>query len=103
MLVDNKLNKLHINKSIDSYLSLQNNVVIAKGDSGASANYWRDEDKSILQNIHPNTSIKVTLPNNDPITSTQSGTLPLSNKLSSKAKEATVLPNLHSSSLISLG
>ena len=103
MLVDNKINKIHINKSIDSHLSSNKNVVIAKGDSGALANYWRDKDKRILQHIHPNTSISITLPNNNPINSTLSGTIPLSNKLLSKVKKATVLPNLHSSSLISLG
>ena len=102
MLVNNKINKLHINKPVDSHPK-SSNVVIAKGDSGATANYWRNEDVKVLQNVHPNTSIQVTLPNNHPINSTQSGTIPLSHKLSIKAKEATVLPNLHSSSLISLG
>ena len=103
MLVDNKINKLHINKPVDSHPSPTNHIVIAKGDSGASANYWRSEDIKVLQNMHRNTSINVTLPNNHSISSTQSGTIPLSNKLSTKAKEATVLPNLQSSSLISLG
>ena len=103
MLVDNKINKLHINKPVDSHLSSTNHIVIAKGDSGASANYWRSEDTKVLQNMHRNTSINVTLPNNHSISSTQSGTIPLSNKLSTKSKEATVLPNLQSSSLISLG
>ena len=45
MLVDNKINKIHINKPIDSDLSLNKNVVIAKGDSGTLANCWRDKDK----------------------------------------------------------
>ena len=53
--------------------------------------------------MHPNTSISVTLLNTEPIKSTLLGTLPLSNELISKAKEATVLPSLYSFSLISLG
>ena len=92
-----------MNKPVDSHLSSNNNIVIAKGDSGASAHYWREQDKAILQNIHPDTTVKVTLPNAEPISSTLKGTIPLSSKLTSKAKQATVLPNLHSSSLISLG
>ena len=92
-----------MNKPVDSHLSSNNNIVIAKGDSGASAHYWREQDKAILQNIHPDTSVKVTLPNAEPISSTLKGTIPLTSKLTSKARQATVLPNLHSSSLISLG
>ena len=100
MLNSNKINDLHNDIPADSH---HNTFVIAKGDSGASAHYWRDEDKAILQNTHPNTSISVTLPNAQHIPSTLSGTIPLNNLLSTKAKMATVLPNLHSSLLISLG
>ena len=100
MLNSNKINDLHNDIPADSH---HNTFIIAKGDSGASAHYWRDEDKAILQNTHPNTSISVTLPNAQHIPSTLSGTIPLNNLLSTKAKMATVLPNLHSSSLISLG
>ena len=103
MLVDNKINILHKNIPEDSHLSVKHKLVIAKGDSGASSNYWREQDKQILHNIKPNPNISVTLPNNNPIKSTSSGIIPLSHKLSSKAKTATVLPNLKSSSLISLG
>lgn len=92
-----------MNEPVDSHQSINQSIIIAKGDSGASANYWRDEDKAILQNIHPNTTVKVTLPNAQPIISTLEGTIPLSSKLSSKARQATVLPHLQSSSLISLG
>ena len=45
----------------------------------------------------------VTLPNSNSIVSETKGQLPLSCKLSPKAKEAIVLPKLQSSSLISLG
>jgi len=92
-----------MNEPVDSHQSINQSIIIAKGDSGASANYWRDEDKAVLQNIHPNTTVKVTLPNAQPIISTLEGTIPLSSKLSSKARQATVLPHLQSSSLISLG
>ena len=101
--IDNKINVLQNNKPVDSHQTVKTNVIIAKGDSGASSNYWREEDKQILRNLQPNSTINVTLPNNDPIKSTSNGTIPLSNMLSSKAKLATVLPNLKSSSLISLG
>ena len=101
--MNNKINILHNKTPIDSHLNANKSIVIAKGDSGATDNYWREKDKKILQNIQPNPNIKVTLPNNDPIKSTCSGIIPLSSKLSSKAKTATVLKNLQNSSLISLG
>ena len=75
-----------MNKPVDSHLSSNNNIVIAKGDSGALAHYWRDQDKAILQNIHPDTIVKVMLPNAEPISSTLKGTIPLSSKLTSKTK-----------------
>ena len=78
-------------------------VTIAKGDSGASKHYWRPQDKNCLTNVQPYTAVAVTLPNSSSITSETKGQLPLSTKLSSKAKEAIVLPQLQSSSLISLG
>lgn len=78
-------------------------VTIAKGDSGASKHYWRPQDKNCLTNVQPYTNIAVTLPNANSISSETKGELPLSNKLSSRAKEAIVLPQLQSSSLISLG
>ena len=86
MLVTNKINKLYINKPADLYLGLSKNIVIAKSDSGASANYWYDQEKYILQNILSNTSVNITLSNAESISSTLSGTIILSNKLSAKAK-----------------
>ena len=85
VLVTNKINKLHFNKPEDSY-HCSNSIIIAKGDSGASANYWHNKEKHILQNIKPNTSISVTLPNAQPINLASSSTIPLSNDLSEKAK-----------------
>ena len=101
-LVINKINNLYTNKPEDSHHYVTN-TVLAKADSGASGNYWRDKDKHVLANIKPDTIVSVNLPNAQPITSTLTGTIPLSNNLSTKAKQATVLPNPHSSSLISLG
>ena len=57
----------------------------------------------MLYNARPNTNISVTLPNNDPIRLTSSRIKPLSHELLAKAKAATVLPNLKSSLLMSLG
>ena len=46
---------------------------------------------------------KVTLPNNVSIQSTEKGNIPFSSKLSASAKDASILPGLESSSLVSLG
>ena len=78
-------------------------VVIAKGDSAATHNYWRKVDTQCLMSIKPVSPCNVILTNFDIMQSTHSGQLPLSNKLSTKAKDALILPKLTSSSLISLG
>ena len=96
----NILCKLLTDLPVDSNKS---STVIAKGDSGATNHYWRPEDKHVLDEIKKDTSIKVTLPNSQGIQSTDKGTLPISKYLSKKAQQATVLPQLSSSSLISLG
>ena len=79
------------------------NIVIAKGDSGASSHYLRSKDKSILSHIIKEQGPPVTFPNNVLSTANQSGQLPFSNKLSASAKKAMILPELQSSSLVSLG
>ena len=79
------------------------NTIIAKGDSGATSHYWREQDKKCLQNIEITPGPTVTLPNNTTITSTARGRLPLHDSLSREATTTAILPNLHSSSLISLG
>lgn len=76
---------------------------IAKGNSAASKSYWREEDIKCLTNIQPYTGHLVTLPNADMIAPSHKGVFQLSTKLSETAREATVLPALKSSSLISLG
>ena len=77
--------------------------VIAKADSGASHNYWRDEDKVILKNITLVNGPTVTLPNNLTLKSVEEGVIPLSPLLSNQATKASIIPGLTSSSLISLG
>ena len=76
---------------------------MAKGDSAASSHYWRDQDKTVLNNIKNCIGPSVLLPNNELISSTSRGQLPLSSDLSNAAKTAMILPKLTSSSLISLG
>ena len=79
-------------------------TVIAKADSGASKHYIREEDKNILCDIKNDPhGPTVQLPNDATITSTESGFLPLTSDLSTTAKKAHILPELHSASLISLG
>ena len=78
-------------------------MVIAKGDSGATSHYWRERDKSCLQQIENAPGPTVTLPNNSTITSTSRGKLPLHDSLSLQATTTLILPNLQSLSLISLG
>ena len=79
------------------------NIIIAKGDSAASKHYLKEKDSSVLSNIRPYSGTPVTLPDTDEIAPSNKGFLPLSNKLSQEAQTATTLPQLRSSSLISLG
>ena len=56
-----------------------------------------------MKNIKVIKGPEVTLPNNEAIQSDQQYQLPISKKLSTYAQKATVLPQLKSSSLVSLG
>ena len=76
--------------------------MIAKGDSGATSHYIREEDQSCLLNIQKHQGPTITLPDASTLTSTKLGTLPLPTTLSSKAKYANIVPGLKSASLISL-
>ena len=78
--------------------------VIAKADSGASRHYFRATDIQALKRVRfdPN-GPTVHLPNNETITSTVTGQLPFSDKLSTSARQAHVFNDLHSASLVSLG
>ena len=78
-------------------------IVIVKGDSGATKHYWRPKDKRVLNGIKEFQGPSVTLPNNANIKSAEKGNIPLSSKLTKTAKDASILPGLENSSLISLG
>ena len=99
--------KYYSSKLEHNYLSTSvsnNDVIIAKGDSGASSHYLTiDDAKKCLGNVKPYNGPPVTLPDSGEISPTHEGQLPLSEKLSNQAKRATALPALKSSSLVSLG
>ena len=78
-------------------------MVIAKGDSGATIHYWREENMTCLKDIIRAVGPNVTLPNNSVLQSDQQDQLPISSNLSKTAQQSTVLPHLKSSSLVSLG
>ena len=80
-----------------------NTQVVAKADSGASNNYWHQQDAAFLENITHNSSINTLLPNAQSITSKKQGQLTLHPSLSTQSQQAIVLPQLKSASLISLG
>ena len=102
--VNNKIIKPNYTcQTLPSNLPKNKLTIIAKGDSGASQHYIRLQDQHCLKNLEPNSSVKVTLPDSQAITSTTQGQLPFDNNLSSKAKTAIILPKLKSSLLISLG
>ena len=98
-----KINNILTNKPANSPPISKPPVVIAKGDSAASHNYWREEDKHCLTNITRAKPCDIILPNAMAIKPSHSGQLPLSTALSNQAKDATIIPKLKSSSLISLG
>lgn len=61
---------------------------IAKGDFAASQHYVRKEDANMLDNVTKDNGPPVGLPNAAEITSTHSGVLPLSKKLTASARKA---------------
>ena len=80
-----------------------NDIVIAKADSGATANYWREEDMKCLTNVKHVIGPSVQLPNGNSIQANQEGYLHLSKDLNTVTKKVTILPELKSASLLSLG
>ena len=69
-------------------------IIYAKGDSAASHPYWREEDKMVLDDIEPHSGPSILLPNNSTISVTSQRQLPLSESLSSQAKNSMILPDL---------
>ena len=84
-----KLNTLKINILSDHH---PQNIIIAKGDSTASKNYWKEIDSSVLSNICPYSGPSITLLDADEIAPSNKGCLPLSNKLSQEDQTTTTLP-----------
>jgi hypothetical protein len=89
----------------DNFYKKSNDIhyCIAKGDTGASSHYFMTKNKNILQNIKQINGPPVLLPNQQIITSSEQGVLPISHLLSEKAQKTMILPDLKSSNLISIG
>ena len=75
---------------------------MAKGDSAATGHFFTLNDAHVLKEIKQDKEITVTLPDNDVIGSTHSAQLPTPKSLPKTATKASILPNLTSSSLVSL-
>ena len=75
----------------------------AKGDSGASSHFWREEDAAILRNIHQGSEPLVKFPNSRTVDDDKVGYLPFEGTLSKRASKVCILSELKSASLISLG
>ena len=88
---------------LSTFNKLIDQLIIAKGDSGATKHYLTSEDSTILLNKQVYHGKGVTIPNSTQLKPSHQGLLPLSNLLTSAAKTATVLPQLSNSSLISMG
>ena len=78
-------------------------IFTAKGDSGASAYYWRAQNSACLDNIIDKIGPTVNIPKNDTISTTLEDVIPHLPELLEKSKKAVVLPQLKIESLISLG
>lgn len=72
-------------------------------DSAASDNYLRPQDAPILTDIKPHSGPPVILPDDDRIAPSHQGKLPLHEECNDTARTGTVLPNLKSASLLSVG
>ena len=82
---------------------VQNNNVIAKIDSGASKNYFRECDVGALKSVTDTKGPMVIMPDNNGIQIKRQGKLPLPIDIVGPANTAYVLPGLKNSSLLSLG
>ena len=84
-------------------LHLTCNYTIAKGDSGASQHYFREKDLHYLTSTSSDTNnIQVSLPDSSTIQAKYKGYLPLTNKLTQKARSTIIFPHLHNN-LLSIG
>ena len=83
-------------------LSRVPSTVTAKGDSAASNHFMTEQDEHILKDVQPIQPLSITLPDSTNIDGTRKGNLPIPH-LSKSGSDATVVPRLTNSSLISLG
>ena len=60
---------LNVANTVVSHKPLESRIVWAKGDSAASSNYWRPQDKHVLDDIEQCKGPFVQLPNNEMIAS----------------------------------
>ena len=74
-----------------------------KGDSGATSHYVRPDDRKWIKDVKHFRGPSILLPDADTISPSHQGVLTLHRNLSGKACVGTILPNLKSSSLMSLG
>ena len=79
-----------------------NNSVVVNPDNGATGNYFPTEDAHVLLNKQYLPGLTVTLPNNEVITSTLAGSLPIA-RISTTAACAHMYDDLLSASLLSVG
>ena len=77
--------------------------VIAKIDSGASKNYFRECDQHVLKDIVDVAGPKVLLPDNNGILIKKQGSIPLPHYIHGPARQGYILPGLKNCSLLSLG
>ena len=93
----------YLKSSVVSSKHNDTNYVYAKGDSAASDHYFREEDTDCLENIIETIGKSITLPDGSQIQANRKGLLLTSTSLSTQTREAKILPNLKSASLISIG
>ena len=72
-------------------------------DSEATSHHWCEEDKKALYNLENNDKSTVNLHNGQQIQSSEEDFINLSDKINKEYTKTTILPNLKSSSQISLG
>ena len=98
-----QLSEVPPKSDIRTLKNMLQDYVIMKGDSAATSHYIRPQDKDCLSNINAYNGPSVMLPDADKIAPSHQGSINLNKDLSSAAKLGTVLPQLQTSSLLSLG
>ena len=86
-----KINNIFTLKPENSPNQPLNHIVIAKGDSAASHNYWQEIDQHCLIDIKQVQQCKIVLPNDTIVEPSKRGQLLLSEHLSRKAKDVRFL------------